>query len=61
MEKKRKVRTPFFVVNPKSYLYGQESLALAKYADELAGQYDIDVFLQDSSWILPWSGKRQSG
>ncbi|UWP58811.1 triose-phosphate isomerase [Ruminococcus gauvreauii] len=44
MEKKRKVRTPFFVVNPKSYLYGQESLALAKYADELAGQYDIDVF-----------------
>jgi len=41
---KRSVRTPFFVVNPKSYLYGQGSLALAKLADELAAAYDADIF-----------------
>lgn len=37
------LRRPFFVVNPKSYLYGEETLALAKHADELAQRYDIDV------------------
>ena len=26
---KRNIRTPFFVVNPKAYLYGEGSLALA--------------------------------
>lgn len=41
---KRVVRTPFFVVNPKSYLYGEGSLALAKRADQLAEQYDVDIF-----------------
>lgn len=43
MEKKR-VRTPFFCVNPKAYLYGDQALALAKKADELAEKYDIDIF-----------------
>lgn len=41
---KRKIRTPFFVVNPKSYLYGAESLALALEADRLAEEYDVDIF-----------------
>lgn len=40
---KRKLRTPFFVVNPKAYLYGDNSLALALKADELAGKYDVDI------------------
>lgn len=31
-----KIKSPFFVFNPKSYLYGEELLALAKRADELA-------------------------
>lgn len=31
-----KIKTPFFVFNPKSYLYGEELVALAKRADELA-------------------------
>ncbi|MGB4984879.1 MAG: triose-phosphate isomerase [Erysipelotrichaceae bacterium] len=39
----RKLRRPFFVVNSKSYLYGEESLKLAKVADELAGKYDVDI------------------
>ena len=41
---KRKIRTPFFVVNPKSYLYGEGSLALALEADKLAEEFDVDIF-----------------
>ncbi len=36
--------TPFLVVNPKSYLYGEKSLALAKAADEAAKKYGLTVF-----------------
>ena len=36
--------TPFLVVNPKSYLYGEKSLALAKAADEAAEKYGLMVF-----------------
>lgn len=41
---KRKIRRPFFIINPKSYLYGQKAVELAKYADALAVRYDFDVF-----------------
>jgi len=41
---KRKIRTPFFNINLKSYIYGQEALELAKVCDELAETYDIDFF-----------------
>ena len=40
---KRKIRVPFLIVNPKAYIYGQESLELAKVCDELAEQYDLDI------------------
>lgn len=43
MNTKRKLRTPFFVVNPKAYLYGEKALSLAKIADEAAGELDIDI------------------
>lgn len=41
---KRTIRAPFFCVNPKAYLYGEEALKLAEKADELAEQYGIDIF-----------------
>lgn len=41
---KRQIRIPFFVVNPKAYLYGRKSLELALEADRLAEQYDVDIF-----------------
>ncbi|MBC8537358.1 triose-phosphate isomerase [Christensenellaceae bacterium NSJ-63] len=41
---KRKIRTPFFSVNPKAYIYGDASVALAKFTDQMAEKYDIDVF-----------------
>ena len=37
------LRRPFFVVNPKSYLYGEEVLKLARHTDKLAEKYDFDV------------------
>ena len=40
---KVELRRPFFVVNPKSYLYGKELIDLAKCADELAIKYDVDI------------------
>lgn len=40
---KRTLRSPFFTINPKSYLYGVELLKLALVADELAEKYDIDI------------------
>lgn len=33
---KLKINTPFFMLNPKSYLYGEELLGLATVADQLA-------------------------
>lgn len=41
----RKVRTPFLIVNPKSYLYGEKSLELAKAADRVAEDTGVEIFL----------------
>lgn len=38
-----KVRAPFLIVNPKSYLYGEESLKLAKAADQAAEETGAEV------------------
>jgi len=43
MNKKRKPKEPFFEMGPKSYLVGDEVLALAKYADAAAKKYDVDI------------------
>ena len=40
---KYKLRSPFFVCNPKAYLYGEDTLKLAKKCEELAVKYDFDV------------------
>lgn len=37
------LRRPFFICNPKAYLYGKQSLNLARKCEELAIKYDIDV------------------
>lgn len=39
----RKIRAPFFVVNPKSFLYGEELYDLASHADKLAQEYELDI------------------
>lgn len=40
---KKKLRVPFFTVNPKSYLFGQEALDFAIALDKLAAKYDVDI------------------
>ncbi|URW91778.1 triose-phosphate isomerase [Lacticaseibacillus paracasei] len=36
------ISKPFFIVNPKAYLYGEQAVELAKIADEVATKYNID-------------------
>lgn len=43
-----KIELPFFIVNPKSYLYGEESLQLALIADKLAEKYGVELFFTAS-------------
>ncbi|MCD7830612.1 MAG: triose-phosphate isomerase [Clostridiales bacterium] len=38
------VKTPFLFVNPKSYLYGSQSLSLALAADQLAQETGVQIF-----------------
>ena len=40
---KRKIRTPYFEIGTKNYIWGDTVLAYAKAADEAARKYDIDV------------------
>lgn len=40
---KKQLRVPFLIVNPKAYIYGEESLELGKVCDRLAKEYDIDI------------------
>lgn len=43
---KVKVKSPFFIFNPKSFLYGEDLLELAKVADQEAKKYpDISVLV----------------
>lgn len=38
-----KIKAPFLTVNPKSYLFGDKLIEMAKKADELAIKYDLDI------------------
>lgn len=40
---KRKIKVPFLIVNPKAYIYGKESVELAKICDQLSKEYDLDI------------------
>lgn len=46
------IRTPFFEIGTKNYIYGDKVLEYAKAADAAAGKYDIDVlFITPSTEI----------
>jgi triosephosphate isomerase len=40
---KRRIRTPYFEIGTKNYIYGDTVLEYAKAADKAAEKYDIDV------------------
>lgn len=42
---KTNIRTPFFVFNPKSYLFGENLLELVREADTLAEEFPISIFV----------------
>jgi len=43
MAAKKVIKPPFFEIGPKSYLYGDEVLSLAKAADAASKKYNVDV------------------
>lgn len=49
------LKRPFFVVNPKSYLYGEELRRLARKTDELCERYGFQSLftaqLVDLAWV----------
>jgi triosephosphate isomerase len=51
---KAAIRTPFFEVGVKNYLFGDEVLRLAMAADKAAARYDIDVL-----FIAPYTEIRR--
>ncbi|MGN1399372.1 MAG: triose-phosphate isomerase [Erysipelotrichaceae bacterium] len=53
MYKGRKIRTPYFGVNPKSYIYGDDVVQLAIGCDKLAEKYDLDIFFTAQLVDLP--------
>ena len=38
-----KIKAPFFEIGPKSYLYGEDIIDLAKAADAASEKYDVDI------------------
>lgn len=45
MYKEFKIKPPFFEIGPKSYLYGEGMLKLAKVIDRVAKKYDVDIIV----------------
>lgn len=39
------VKSPFFEIGPKAYMYGERMLKLAKAADEASDKYDVRIIL----------------
>jgi triosephosphate isomerase len=52
------IRVPFFEFGPKAYLYGQEMLDLAEYADQLAVEFDVDIIIDPQTLDIPEMVKR---
>ena len=40
---KTNIKAPFFEIGPKSYLYGDDIIELAKAADVASAKYDVDI------------------
>lgn len=47
------IRKPFFELGPKVYLYGDEALDLALWADELCGRFPVDIIFSAQYTDIP--------
>jgi triosephosphate isomerase len=54
LELKQQIRTPFFEIGVKNYIYGDKVLELAKVAEAASKKYDIDVL-----FITPYTEIRR--
>lgn len=43
MDKRFKIRKPFFEIGPKIYLYGKDAVDLAVRADQMSEKYGVDI------------------
>jgi triosephosphate isomerase len=50
---KRKIRTPFFEVEVKNYVYGDAVIEMGKFLDGLSVKYDVDIL-----YIVPYMEMR---
>lgn len=51
---KAKIRTPYFEVGVKNYIYGDKVLEMAKFLDATSKKYDIDIL-----YIVPYTEIRR--
>jgi triosephosphate isomerase len=52
------LKVPFFEFGPKAYLYGEELLKIAVYADGLADEFDVDIIIDPQTVDIPEMAKR---
>jgi triosephosphate isomerase len=48
-----RITPPFFEVGPKAYLYGQQALRLAQFADNLSQKYDVQIIFTPQYVDIP--------
>ncbi len=53
MYKEFKIKTPFFEIGTKAYLYGESVLALAKAADIISKKYDVSIIFDPQYVDIP--------
>ena len=53
----KKFEPPFFEVGPKAYLYGEEFVELAKFADQLSKKYDVRIVATPQYVDIPMVAK----
>ena len=52
------LKIPFFEFGPKAYLYGEEMIKLAEYADKLAVEFDVDIIIDPQTVDIPEMTRR---
>lgn len=47
------IKPPFFEIGPKAYLFGKQALALAKHADKISVQYNVQIIFTPQYVDIP--------
>ena len=53
MNNERKIQAPFFELGPKAYMYGEDFINLAKFADELSVTFSVDIIVTPQCVDIP--------